>query len=179
MLAKTQWLKFIGGKDEIDLEELKDFWFLCNGRTIPIKYPTSTAALVIPINTVTVLAFLLFINNQHNFFQQWVLFPVKKYPADCYMSPFTSAENAFSTISGKGLTKYTSGWDKQKKMADKDELYKIWTSDAREHYPDVELRDIVDKFKVFESFSQEGFIGFHLVPVVWPREKRESRTTTR
>jgi hypothetical protein len=60
-------------------------------------------------------------------------------------------------------------------MADKDELYKIWTSDAREHYPDVELRDIDDKFKVFESFSQEGFIGFHLVPVVWPRENQGPR----
>ena len=178
MLAKTDWMDCKWEKDEIDFDlvELKDFWFLgSNGRRIPIKYPTSTAALVIPINTVTVLAFLLFITNQPNFFQQWVLFPVKKYPADCYMSPFTSAENEFSTISGKGLTRYTSGWDKQKKMADKDELYKIWTSDAREHYPDVELRDIVDKFKVFESFSQEGFIGFHLVPVVWPRENQGPR----
>jgi hypothetical protein len=169
MLASTNWLDYKGEKDLIDLEELEDFLFLCNGRTIPIKYPTSTAALVIPINTVTVLAFLLFIHNQQNFFQQWVLFPVRKYPVDCYMSPFTSAENVFTTIPGKRLTKYTSGWDEQKKIADINELYEIWTRDSREHYSFVELADIVEKFKVFESFCQEGFIGFHLVRFVWPR----------
>jgi hypothetical protein len=66
---------------------------------------------------VTVLAFLLFIQNQPKFFELWVLFPVRKYPLG-YMSPFTSAEKVFTTIPGVGLKKYTSGWNEQRKNAD-------------------------------------------------------------
>jgi len=137
----------------IEFEEMEGFCFLYKDDLIPIRYPTTTAALVVPMNTVTVLAFLLFIQNQQNFFERWFLFPVRSNPVD-YMKPFTLMEKE---VEADNLPKYNPGWKQQMKFrkADLNELQNIWTDDSREH-GFKGFQTIDDQFAVFESFCEKG-----------------------
>jgi hypothetical protein len=137
----------------IEFEEVEGFRFLYKDNLIPIRYPTTTAALVVPMNTVTVLAFLLFIQNQQNFFKRWVLFPVRSYPVD-YIKPFTLMEKE---VEADNLPKYNPGWEQKMKFhkADLNELQNIWTDDSREH-GFKGFQTIDDQFTVFESFCEKG-----------------------
>jgi hypothetical protein len=53
--------------------------------------------------------------------------------------------------------------------------YGVVTPDSREYSFNIELKDIVDKFAVFEYFCRKGFIRFQVVPVARPRVGQEPK----
>ncbi len=172
-LDSTHWTK----TRRTEFFEVENFRFMYKGKKIPIRYPKNTAALVVPMSTVTVLAFLLFLQDLENarvvdFFEKWVLFPVRSYPIH-YMQPFTLMEEKFRADK---LPRYKPGWEQQMKVrrANSDELQSIWTNDCKQ-YGWKGYQTIQDQFAVFESFCDNGFIGFHLVPVAKPRSGAEPK----